>query len=98
MANKQRGFVDIDLDRPRKLRYTLNALAEIEDKLGVTVTKLSEVTLGIKSIRTFLWAGLIHEDANLNEKDVGSWVDFDNIEYVQAKIAEAFETATRKND
>ncbi|MBC9785859.1 hypothetical protein H1S01_15340 [Heliobacterium chlorum] len=98
MANKQRGFVDIELDRPRKLRYTLNALAEIEDKIGVSVTELGETNLGIKSIRTFLWAGLIHEDTNLTEKDVGDWVDFENLEYVQRKIAEAFETATRKND
>ncbi|MZP28686.1 hypothetical protein GTO91_03000 [Heliobacterium undosum] len=98
MANKQRGFVDIDLDKPRRLRYTLNALAEIEDKLGLTVTELGEANLGLKAIRTFLWAGLIHEAPELTEKAVGDWVDFENMAYVQTKIAEAFETATRKND
>ncbi|MBC9786794.1 hypothetical protein H1S01_20770, partial [Heliobacterium chlorum] len=90
MANKQRGFVDIELNSSRKLRYTLNALVEIEEKLGVTVTELNESNLGIKSIRTFLWAGLIHEAPELTEKEVGDWVDFNNLEYVQAKIAEAF--------
>ncbi|MBC9785107.1 hypothetical protein H1S01_11370 [Heliobacterium chlorum] len=98
MANKQRGVVDIELDKSRKLRYTLNALAEIEDKLGVSVAELNGANLGMKAIRTFLWAGLIHEDSELSEREVGEMVDFDNFAYVQEKIAEAFELATRKNE
>ncbi|MBC9786294.1 hypothetical protein H1S01_17690 [Heliobacterium chlorum] len=97
MANKQRGIVDIVLDKPRKLRYTLNALAEIEDKLGVSVTELNGANLGMKAIRTFLWAGLAHEDEDLTEREVGEMVDFDNFAHVQEKIAEAFELGTRKN-
>lgn len=97
VGNKQRGIVEIKLDKVRNLRFTLNALAEIEDKLGVSVNELDKVSLGLKTVRTFLWAGLIHEDKTFTEENVGDMVDFENMEYVQTKIAEAFELANRKN-
>lgn len=97
MANKQKKVVAVELDKVRELRFTLNSLAEIEDRLGVPLSKMSEVELGIKSIRTMLWAGLIHEDAELTETEVGNMVDFTNLEYAQEKVAEAFSLATEKN-
>lgn len=97
MANKQRGYVEIKLDKLRRLRYTMNALAEIENKLGMPVSELDSAKLGVKEVRTILWAGLIHEDKDLTEEQVGDMVDLDNFEEVQKKIAEAFEAATRKN-
>ena len=97
MANKQKRIVAVELDKARNLRFTLNSLAEIEDRLGVPLSKMSEVELGIKSVRTMLWAGLIHEDPDLTETEVGNMVDFDNIEYVQTKVTEAFAAATEKN-
>lgn len=97
MANKQKKVVEIELDKVRGLRFTLNSLAEIEDRLGVPLSKMSEVELGIKSIRTMLWAGLIHEDPELTETEVGNMVDFENLEYSQEKVAEAFSLATEKN-
>lgn len=97
MANKQRGFVTIELDKERKLRYTLNALAEIEERLGVPLDELDKVTMGIKQLRVFLWAGLLHEDKNLTEIEVGDMVDFENLEYVNSKITEAFQAASGKN-
>lgn len=97
MANRQKKVVALTLDKPRTLRFTLNSLAEIEDRLGVPLTKMAEVELGIKSIRTMLWAGLIHEDKQITEEEVGDLVDFENLEYVQEKVAEAFTAATEKN-
>ena len=97
MANKHRALVSIELDKDRNIRYTLNALAEIEEKLGVKLDQLDKMEMGIKELRTFLWAGLIHEDAGLTETEVGNMVDFDNMEYINQKITEAFQTATGKN-
>ncbi len=96
MANKERGYVEIELGgRNMTLRYTLNSLAEIEDKMGVALSEMSKVTMGMKTVRTLLWAGLIHE--GLTEIEVGDMVDFDNMEYVQKQIAQSFESATGKN-
>ena len=97
MANKQKNEVSIMLDKKRTIRFTLNALAEIEDALGVPLSKLSEVELGVKTVRTMLWAGLLHEDESLTERQVGNWVDFDNLEEVQTKVTEAFSMAMAKN-
>ena len=97
MANKQKNEVSITLDKKRTIRFTLNALAEIEDTLGVPLSKLSEVELGVKTVRTMLWAGLLHEDETLTERQVGNWVDFENLEEVQTKVTEAFSMAMAKN-
>ncbi|MGD2278204.1 hypothetical protein [Bacillus wiedmannii] len=97
MANKQRGMVDIRLDKKRKLHYNLNALAEIEDALGVKIHEMHTLSLGMKNIRTILWAGLIHEDAELTEETVGSLVDVSNIAEVQTKVQEAFVGGESKN-
>jgi regulator of replication initiation timing len=98
MANKERALVEIELnDKMRKIRYTLNSLAELEDKLGVSLDELNTLKMGIKQLRAFLWAGLIHEDENLTEKEVGEWVDLDNMTYINEKVTEAFKAGSGKN-
>ena len=98
MSNKHRGLVEIELDKPRQIRFTLNALAELEDKLGVSLSELEGLTKGVKQIRTFLWAGLLHEEPELSEQAVGNMVDFDNIEYINEKINKAFQRATQRKN
>ena len=98
MSNKHRGLVEIELDKTRQIRFTLNALAELEDKLGVSLTELEGLNMGVKQIRTFLWAGLLHEEPELSEQAVGNMVDFDNIEYINEKINEAFQRATQRKN
>lgn len=97
MANKQRGYVKITLDKERNLRYTLNSLAELEDVLGVPLSELENVHMGMKQVRAFLWAGLIHEDKDLTLEKVGDMVDMDNMNEINEKITEAFKAGTAKN-
>lgn len=97
MANKHKGLVKVTLDKERTLRYTLNALAELEDALGVPLSDMEGLQLGMKQVRAFLWAGLIHEEKELTIEQVGDLVDFENIKDVNDKITEAFKTATAKN-
>jgi hypothetical protein len=96
MANKQRGIVAVTLDKKRNLRYTMNALAEIEDQLGVPLSEMGNLKMTIKNVRIILWSGLIHEDKELTPEDVGNMVDLGNFEEVQQKVAEAF--AMAKNE
>lgn len=98
MTNKQRGFVKVTLDKERNLRYTMNALAEIEDQLGVPLAELQTVQMTMKNIRVILWAGLIHEDKELTQEDVGDFVDLENMQEVQERVAEAFAKSQVKND
>jgi hypothetical protein len=98
MANKQRGFVKIELDKVRNLRYTMNSLAEIEDALGVPLSEMGNIKMTIKNVRVILWAGLIHEDKELTIEEVGDFVDLTNFEEVQTKVAEAFSMTQAKNE
>jgi hypothetical protein len=91
MANKQRGIVEVELGgKVRNLRYTMNALAEIEDRLGVPLSEMENVKMTMKNVRIILHCGLIHEDEELTEKEVGNMVDLENMQYVQERVAEAF--------
>lgn len=90
MANKHRGMVEVELDKKRTIRFTMNAMAELEDKLGLSLEDMGNVQMTIKNVRTILWAGLIHEDPDLTEEEVGNMVDMGNMEYVQEKVALAF--------
>ena len=78
--------------KDRALRYDLNALAVIGDKLGVRI-RLAHVgedllahPLPLSAIRTIIWAGCLHSERELEEEVVGGWVDQDNL----AEVIEYF--------
>lgn len=89
----EKRYVTIELDKPRRLRFDLNALAEIEERLGVGIDKLGDLDMKAKTARVMLWAGLIHEDQSITPEDVGGMVDLDNLGYVQERIAAALAAA-----
>ena len=83
-------FVDIGDGVERKLRYTLNSFALIEEKYG-TIDKAMEILKSgsIAAVRFALWAGLIHEDENLSEHYVGSQIDLSDLEDLAEKMNKA---------
>ena len=58
--------VTIELDKPRTLRYGMNALAAIEDLSGKTLMSLDLNSVGIKDLLIIVYAGLCHEDKSLS--------------------------------
>jgi Phage tail tube protein, GTA-gp10 len=98
MANKQRGESKLVLGgKEVSLRYDLNALVELEEKMGVPLSEMGEMKITIRNVRAMLWAGLIHENEELTEKEVGGLVDMQNMEEVQVAISEAFNKVQAKN-
>jgi hypothetical protein len=93
----ERKKVILNLDKERTLHYSLNSLIHLEETLGVPITELSSVKLSIKNIRSFLFAGLSHQDKELTEEQVGEMVSLDNLKEVQQKISEAFSRDNPKN-
>jgi hypothetical protein len=95
VANKQRGFIEVELDKVRHIRFSLNALEEMEEALGVSVDQFGDALTkgGIKAMRKFLWIGLKQEDPELTEKQVGDMVDIGSFLEMQGKIGEAFAAA-----
>lgn len=79
------GGVKLNLGgKERQLRYDLNAIAELGDRLEIRIRlahfekDLMNVMLPPSAIRTLIWAGLIADEPDLTEKEVGSWVTQDN--------------------
>lgn len=89
--------IPIELDRTRYLIYDLNALAELEDRVGELDTFFKSISekksLPLKTMRLLLWAGLISEDEEITEKIAGALVLPDNLEYVTGKIIEAINSS-----
>ena len=94
MSNKHR-YITIELDKPRRLRLDTNALCELEDVLGKPINEiLREGAKGLRTVRAFLWAGLLHEDPELTLKEAGDLIKLDdNLVYVQEKVTEAINCA-----
>ncbi|QPA31628.1 hypothetical protein [Thermaerobacillus caldiproteolyticus] len=86
--------IPVQLDKERHLVFDLNAFCELEDKYGSQEEALNALGSGsFKAIRTFLWAGLVHEDESLTEKEVGKMIDIANISELANAITEAVNNA-----
>ena len=59
--------ITITLDKVRHLRYSANAIADIEEELGAGLSVLLSPStgIGVRHARAFLWGGLKHEDRRL---------------------------------
>ena len=84
--------------RNRVIRYDFNALCDLEEALGVTgLVDLQRRfnDLGMRAIRAFAWAGVLHEeDATIEQ--VGAWIGQlpkGGFERLGEAIAEAFQAA-----
>lgn len=83
----------------RELKFTLNALAELEDRYG-TVEKAFEAleANSIKAIRLTLWAGLLHTDEGLTEQQVGNLIDVTSLDRLVVSVTQAFGNDMPEND
>lgn len=74
----------------REIRFTLNAMAELEDKYGSVDAAFEEMNKGsIKAIRFVLWAGLMECSPELDEWQVGSLIDTQYLQQVMDTMVEA---------
>lgn len=70
------------------LRFNLNAVAEIGDRLGLEIRlahineDLLERPLPLRAPRTILWAGLLHENKDLTEEEVGDMFDVEDLQEI----------------
>nr|BDD45775.1 hypothetical protein 4 [bacterium]BDD47214.1 hypothetical protein 7 [bacterium] len=93
MANKQRGYVEIELDKTRQLKFDFNALAEMEDVLQKPITQMNGENIGLKELRALLYAGLKHEEPGLTLDKAGQLIALDRVEKITEKVMEAFSLA-----
>ena len=87
-SNRFRGIVEITLDKPRHLRYTLNSLIALEERAKISLVGLETAPKTPALLRDILWAGLIHEDPGLTVEAVGNLVGV-------AELGDLWEAVTR---
>lgn len=93
-ANVRVKEVELNLDKPRKLVYDMNAFISLEEIYGTIEDALKALDgKSIKAFRNFLWAGLVHEDDELTVQMVGKLLSLDNLEEVSKKLTEAIQTS-----
>lgn len=86
--------VTIELDKPRTLRYGMNALIKIEELTGKNLTKLDLDNISVKDLRTIVYAGLFHEDKELTPEKCADLIDeYSDIGAVAGKLGEAMTLA-----
>lgn len=74
----------------REIRFTLNAMAELEDKFGSVDAAFEAMDKGsIKAIRFVLWAGLMEESPELTEQQVGSLIDMQYLSTIMDTMTNA---------
>lgn len=75
----------------RTLKFTLNAMAELEDRYGTVDEAFKQLDKNsIKALRCILWAGLIHEDSALTEQQVGNLIDIQYMQGLMMSLGNAF--------
>lgn len=91
--------ITINLDKPRTLRYGINALAKIEDLTNKPLVKLDLKNVGIKDLLIITYAGLCHEDSNLTIEKVGDIIDeYSSLGEIAEKVGEALTLAFGKEN
>jgi len=91
---KATPIVQIELDKPRNLRFDFAAFMAFEKETGKNI--LQENVWGnitATDLVTLLWAALKHEDKDLTLEQVGSMIHLGNIKEITQKLQEAFEKA-----
>lgn len=78
----------------RKIKFTLNALAELEDKFGSVQAAFDKLEKenSMKALRTILWSGFLHESPNITEQQVGNLIDIAYMQELVESLGAAFES------
>lgn len=93
-----RKGITIELDKPRTLRYGMNALAKIEDITKKSIVNIDLNNIGIRDLLAIIYAGLYHEDKTLTIEEVGNLIDeYSNMNDIAEKVGEAFTLAFGAN-
>lgn len=89
-----KNFVDIELDKPRRLLIDFNAMCSFEEAAGKAFLEFADSmtagTASMKDVRALLWACLIHEDESLTVNRVGELFNYSSVQEVIIKLLDAF--------
>lgn len=78
------------------LVYSFNAMCLLEDETGLKTGEIIQQMqdgVGLKQLRTFIWAGLQEKHPDFSQEDAGDVIDEVGIEPAMASLQQAIEAA-----
>jgi hypothetical protein len=98
MPTKVNPEILITLDKPRHLRFDINAMVTFEELTGLNLLKESarrqiEKDMSVAQFRAFLFACLVHEEQTLTLEQVGNLINIENMQEILDKINQAQQAA-----
>ena len=96
--------VEIELDKPRLLRFDFNALRLAENRISkewgkkTSVTSVMTEDITITDLCILVWAALYADDNSLTLDQVGKMLHPRNMNYVAEKIRDAFGVQVAADD
>ena len=89
----KKRFVDLGDGVEREVTFSLNAMAELEDKYGSIDAAFNKVKSGsIAAVRFLLWTIMHDNDESLTERQVGTMIRLDNIGEIMETLTGALES------
>ena len=84
----------------REIAFTLNAMAELEDRYGSVEKAFEELEekQSIKAARFILWAALMEKNPDLTERQVGSLIDAAYIQTIMSTMSDALNADMPKKE
>lgn len=100
MANPHKGEVTLQAGgETYRLRFTTNAMCELEDATGKTISEIvadlsdEKTPPGLRTMRVLLWAALIEHQEGTTVKDAGKICDEVGMASIGALIGKAIQQA-----
>jgi len=85
MANKQKGYIDIEIGgKKRTLHFSMNFWSEFTEQLGVSLQDIGQAFengISLKGLRALIYSAILANDQEQNNNidynifTVGSWLD-----------------------
>lgn len=91
MKLRDRGYVEIQLDKTRHLKIDFTAARKYEELTGKSMSRLQQEEAGISTMNYFFWAALAHEKIENWTLETAEqlMLEAESVEYVFTKVAEA---------
>ena len=92
-------FITITLDRPRRLRFGMQAMVAFEQETGIRLTSLDD-ELSVATVAKILWVMLRQDEPTLTFEQVCALVDehTDNLTDVMTAVTTAVQAAFGTGD
>lgn len=97
MSRPDDKYVEITLDKPRRLVLDLNAMVDFEKATNKSLMDMDK-NITATDMRALLWACLRHEEETLSLHDVGKMIHTGNMKELTAVFKELFKKALPDKD